>query len=231
MKTYESNEKKLFIFGEYRQSGFPGGLLCCTISVSSSFLLQYNSVFYYYAEREDHCWCPFLLKRDEKHSQQFARISAVELLLYSYLNNTQIHSSPTVITDRNKTSEKNSLESGAILIASIEKNGGKVRLNNYLSINKSVKQQLQFPSKHCYTSGSTRVYIGKNISLGRSVGLLHFFDQYESTFLRIKMYFSPSHFSRVLSPKIYRHHFTLTDSSVKLLLLFPRFQKKTGSQK
>ena len=122
MKTYESHEKKLFIFGEYRQSGFPEGLLCCTISVSSSFLLQYNSVFYYYAEREDHCWCPFLLKRDEKHSQQFARISAVvrrELLLYSYLNNTQIHSS-TVITDRNKTSEKNSLESvpGAILIAS-----------------------------------------------------------------------------------------------------------------
>ena len=105
-----------------------------------------------------------------------------------------------------------------------------MRLNNYLSINKSVKQQLQFPSKHCYTSGSTRVYIGKNISLGRSVGLLHFFDQYESTFLRIKMYFSRSHFSRVLSPKIYRHHFTLTDSSVKLLLLFPRFQKKTGSQ-
>ena len=153
-----------------------------------------------------------------------------ELLLYSYLNNTQIHSS-TVITDRNKTSEKNSLESGAILIAINVKNGGKVRLNNYLSINKSVKQQLQFPSKHCYTSGSTRVYIGKNISLGRSVGLLHFFDQYESTFLRIKMYFSPSHFSRVLSPKIYRHHFTLTDSSVKLLLLFPRFQKKTGSQK
>ena len=160
-----------------------------------------------------------------------------ELLLYSYLNNTQIHSS-TVITDRNKTSEKNSLESvrGAILIASnVKKNGGKVRLNNYLCINKSVKQQLRFPSKHCYTSGSTRVYIGKNISLGRSVGLLHsgfhFFHQYESTFLRIKMYFSPSHFSRVLSPKIYRHHFTLTDSSVKLLLLFPRFQKKTGSQK
>ena len=45
MKTYESNEKKLFIFGEYRLSGFPGGLLCCTtISVSSSFLLQYSII-------------------------------------------------------------------------------------------------------------------------------------------------------------------------------------------
>ena len=44
MKTYESNEKKLFIFGEYRQSGFPEGLLCCTISVSSSFLLQYSII-------------------------------------------------------------------------------------------------------------------------------------------------------------------------------------------
>ena len=92
MKNY--NGKKLFIFGEYRQSGFPRGPLCCTISVSSSFL----PVFYYYAERP--LLCPFLVKRDEKHSQQFARISAVvrrELLLYSYLNNTQIHSS-TVIT-------------------------------------------------------------------------------------------------------------------------------------
>ena len=44
MKTYESHEKKLFIFGEYRQSGFPGGLLCCAISVSSSFLLQYSII-------------------------------------------------------------------------------------------------------------------------------------------------------------------------------------------
>ena len=75
-------KKKLFIFREYRQSGFPRGPLL--VSVSSSFLLCYNILLL--CRRP--LLCPFLTKRDEKHSQQFAlSISAVtwKVLSYSYL--------------------------------------------------------------------------------------------------------------------------------------------------
>ena len=214
------NGKKLFIFGEYRQSGFPRGPLCCTISVSSSFL----PVFYYYAERP--LLCPFLVKRDEKHSQQFARISAGRtsvacklLKLYSYLNNTQIHSS-TVITvaDREwtKPQRKTALKVAKLFwsekYCSKKKREAEVRLNNYPSINKSVKGNSNFrQNRLLYIKIHKSLHWKISLGISDILGLLEFhfsINMNESTFLHKNVLFAAIFLELLL--KIYRLHLTLT---------------------